>query len=193
MTNFPSSLFHCPGLPKSNDPINYSNFPASYRFYDEVQKPRLFILMGASHSGKSTYSKRWQQEPSKFPRVIVDTDKIRLALTGQEYVRELETVVFAHKHIMVRTMLLSSYDVIVAGTHSTKESIKRMLEIEPNAIPVVLDTPLEVCIDRAKANGKAYLQPVIERQHRQLAALLEQGINSVYDEVRESIEKRWAK
>lgn len=154
---------------------------------------KLSILISPSHGGKSTYAKQWQRQLSNVPRVVVTTDNIRLALTGQIYNKHSETVVFSHKHIMIKTLLLENYEVLVSGTHSSKESVKRILEIDSQLQFILLDTPLETYISRAINNGNEHMIPVIKRQYRQIQQLLTQGLENVRNELLEEIKIRWNK
>lgn len=156
-------------------------------------KPSLYFTIGPSHSGKSTFAKTWRRQISNRPRHVVTTDNIRLALTGEIYKRNAETVVFAHKHIMIKTAMLEGYEVLSCGTHTTRESIKRILEIDENATPMVFDTPLDVCIERTKLTGQTHMISVIERHHRQLQKLLTYGLERTLNEIRNELEYRWKK
>jgi predicted kinase len=156
-------------------------------------KPTLSFLLGASHSGKSTFAKKWQTETSNRPRVVVTTDNIRMAIHGDIYNKDSETVVFAHKHIMLKTLLLENFHVLANGTHTRPESIKRILEIDINAIPIVINTPLDECIRRTSLTGQAHMIPVIKRHYRQLQEILGYGLERKLDEIRSEIEARWRK
>jgi predicted kinase len=156
-------------------------------------KGKLSILLGESHSGKSTFAKKWQRQSSNIPRVVVTTDNIRLALAGKLYTKELEPIVFSHKHVMLKTLLIEGFHVLSCGTNTTKESIKRHLELDPNAEFIVMNTPLDVCLERMKLTGQLNMGPVIKRHHRQLQKLLNQGLENVRAELLEEIRVRWEK
>lgn len=155
-------------------------------------RPKLYLMVGTAASGKSTFAQKWKRELANTPRVVVTTDNIRLALHNQIYNKHAEPVVFTHKHIILKTLLLEGYDVLTCGTHTTKESIQRILEIDQNAEPIVIDTPLHICLERSKLRGDApYMESVIKRQHGQMQELLAQGIENVLAELKEKIKKRW--
>ena len=122
---------------------------------------KLLYTIGLPRSGKSTIATKWANE--KPMRAIVNSDSIRLALTGKRYEPLAETMVFATKHVMIRALLERGFDVIVDGTHSTEISIKRILEIDINAeaIPVYVDAC--ECVRRAKETGQNDLIPTIDR------------------------------
>jgi len=71
--------------------------------------------------------------------------------------------VFAIKYAMIRTLLLQGYDVLVDDTHTTDESILRLLEIDVNATYFYVDTSINVCKDRAVDTKQEDLIPIIDR------------------------------
>lgn len=156
-------------------------------------KPNIYITIGASHSGKSTYAKKWKTEICNKPRVVVTTDNIRTAIHGDIYNRHAEPVVFAHKQIIIKTMLLEHYDTLVCGTHTGRESLRRILEIDENPIPIVFDVPLPILKERTKSTGQIHMIPVIERHYKQLQELLSYGLERTLDEIRNELEYRWKK
>ncbi len=138
----------------------------------------LTFLVGIPRSGKSTFVKKYQE---LFPlAVVVSSDKIRLALHGERYNPLAETMVFAIKHVMIRALLDSGYDVIVDGTHSSRVSIRRLLEIDPNAKPIQVTTSEEVCIERAIKCGQEDLIPAIKRISRNLKIIEDFGGIDLY-------------
>lgn len=141
--------------------------------------PNLLYTIGIPRSGKSTICTKWASE--KPMRAIVNSDSIRLALTGKRYEPLAETMVFATKHIMIRALLERGFDVIVDGTHSTEISIQRILEIDINAkaIPVCCD--VDEAKARAKATNQLDLYDSIVRIHKNMLNL------GLYDSSRDYI------
>ncbi len=132
-------------------------------------QPKLYFTIGMPRCGKSTYCDEWVKNGEN--RVIVCSDNIRKALSGQRYQPLAETMVFAIKHIMIRAHLERGASVIVDGTHSTEISIQRLLEIDNNAVAVIFDTPAEECIKRAINTKQEDLIPVIKRIENNLLKL----------------------
>lgn len=131
----------------------------------------LYYCIGLARSGKSTFCEKWKmQQPN---RVVVCADNIRLALHGQRFNSLCEAIVEGIKINTIRSQLIGGADVIVDGTHTTEYSIKKILEIDENAMAVLFTTPKEVCIDRAKATNQQDLLPVIDRMKSQMDKLLE--------------------
>lgn len=130
---------------------------------------KLYFTIGMPRCGKSTFCDKFVSEQPN--RVIVCSDDIRKALHGKRYEPLAETMVFAIKHVMIRAHLSRGATVIVDGTHSTDISIKRLLEIDENAVAIVFDTPKEVCIQRAIDCGQNDLIPAINRIESNLLKL----------------------
>jgi hypothetical protein len=103
--------------------------------------------MGLPRSGKSTFCNKWAENGPK--RTIVCSDNIRVALTGKRYEPLAETMVFAIKHVMIRSMLDRGFDVMVDGTHSSDISIQRLFEIDIDAVPIPYFTSPAICKERA--------------------------------------------
>lgn len=134
----------------------------------------LSFLIGLPRSGKSTYTKQWVME--KPGRVVVNGDSIRLALHGQRYSAPAEDMVSAIKYITIRAYVQQGYEVLVDGTHTTDSSIARLLQIDPGAMPIIINTPKEVCIHRAIDTGQEDLIPAIERMAKNFEELLREGV-----------------
>ncbi len=150
----------------------------------------LYFTIGLPRSGKSTWARAWLQGTADiannrftrdFPtplelsridsvkRIIVTPDAFRLAL-GHRYNWYAEPVVFAHVQIAIRA-LVQDYDVLVDDTHTSIESITRILEVDPNANYVFVDTPLDVCIERAIATNQGDLVGVMARMQNNINRL----------------------
>lgn len=147
--------------------------------------PNLYFTIGLPRSGKSTYCEQWCNQSK---RVIVSSDDIRMSMTNQRYNPYTETLVFATKHIMVRALLRRGFDVIVDGTHSTEISIMRLLEIDINAQHVIIDTPLEECVRRAKLTNQEDLIPTIQRIDKNMKAM--GHIASFISNIKEKVKER---
>jgi predicted kinase len=155
----------------------------------------LFFMMGVQRSGKSTFATEWVRAVllNGRPRALVCSDDIRLALYGERYRHEGEPMVWAINGYMVEALLARGHDVLVDGTNTTRPSIKRILEVDINARPFVINTPKDVCLQRAVLTNQTDLLPVIERCHQQLEELRSYGIEKTIQEVRQSIIARRSK
>src|SRR4051812_504363 len=123
----------------------------------------LTFAIGIARCGKSTYCSRWSQYledwdqtipliPGKIkPRTIVCSDDIRVAVHGDRFNKEAEPFVWTVNTYMTKALLHRGFDVIIDGTNTTEDSIWRILNIEPSARYVLIDTPVEECERRALA------------------------------------------
>lgn len=132
---------------------------------------QLKIMLGLPRSGKSTYCEQFKNHPNT---VVVNSDQIRLALHGARYNRLAEPMVHAITKVVTRSLFNQEYCVIVDETNTTKGSIRQWLEIDPDAEFIYIDTPLEVCKDRALQSKHFDLvdKGVIDRMYRNLQELV---------------------
>ena len=147
---------------------------------------KLYFLIGLPRSGKSTISRKWSAKEILFDkhgkiwthaqrlyketdndRVVVTPDRWRQAL-GHRYNWFAEPVIFSQIQVAIRA-LLYDYDVLLDDTHTSRESIKRILEVDPYAIPVVVDTSPDVCKERASLTNQKDLHKVIDRMYINIA------------------------
>lgn len=152
-----------------------------------MARGKLYATVGLPRSGKSTYADKWvlgDELPPRGdefdiftvrklerPRVIVAGDDFRTALHGKEYLLEAEAQVFATMDVAIRALLARGFDVIIDETCTTEDTLSRYLRLDLNFTPVFIDTPAEVCVERALATGKDYLVLPIQNMARQLADL----------------------
>ena len=120
---------------------------------------KLILIVGLPRSGKSTWA-----FVQGFP--IVNRDAIRIALHGQPFIGQAEDMVTAIETYMVRALFEGSHNtVIVDATHLRKKYRDRWLYGPWNVELKVIDTPIAVCIERAKEDNREDLIPIIERMY----------------------------
>lgn len=145
---------------------------------------QLFFLIGLPRSGKSSIATEWvngkidigenscftyrdiRYKPLTIPRVIVCADDIRLSM-GHRWNGYVEPFVNAIKLTMIST-LLKKHDVLVDGTHTTTKSISGLLDIYKIALPLIIQTPPDICKQRALQTKQDDLIPIINRMYDQL-------------------------
>lgn len=115
----------------------------------------LHMMVGLPRSGKSTKSKELG-----FP--IVEPDAIRKTLCCFPFEPSLEPLVGTIADLMVNSLFNAGHnDVILDETNHNKQR-RALWENELWAIKHhLVDTPPEVCVERAVACGQDYLVPVI--------------------------------
>jgi predicted kinase len=116
---------------------------------------KLILTSGLPRSGKSTWALK-QGHP------IVSRDALRIALHGKVYLQEAEHMINAMEFYMVKSLFLAGHDtVIVDATHLKKKYIDRWDNMMWDVQVHKIDTPLDVCIKRARDDGKEELIPII--------------------------------
>jgi predicted kinase len=119
----------------------------------------LVLCVGLPKSGKTSWARK---KTAEFP--IVDPDSIRLALHGQSFIPEAEPMVWIIAHYMVEALFLSGHDTVVLD--SCNISKKRRNEWKSDKWTrkyKLFQATKDVCIERAKKDGKEYLIEAIER------------------------------
>ena len=116
-----------------------------------------------------------KNNPVFHPRIVLEDDAIRKAITGDRWNAAAESQVYAIKYGMIRTLMVQGYDVLVDDTHTTKPSIQRLLEIDLKADFVYIDTPMQECMKRAIETDQSDLIEVIRRQYFNICSLTSNG------------------
>lgn len=150
----------------------------------------LYYSIGCPRSGKSTIGRKWVKREvfidnnggvldstglniwSDNPRIVVNSDAIRLAMHGQVYAREAEGYVAVTAEMMLRMFLVEGYDVYYDETNTSIESLRRVYRASKDAIPVIVPTLPSECKRRAVVTNQEYLFPVIDRCAEQMTELL---------------------
>lgn len=125
----------------------------------------LILTVGLPRSGKTTWAKQ-QGLP------IVNPDSIRLALHGQRFIPAAEPMVWALAKYMVCSLFLAGHARVILDATNTTD--KRRQEWYAEALAhgytvslQIIDTPAEVCLARAAAEGDTAIVPIIEKMAAQ--------------------------
>lgn len=130
---------------------------------DRSKRRELICMVGLPRSGKST---RAMALSIDLRAPIVERDSIRLALHGQPYIAIAEPLVKVIDDLMIRTLFHTGYTtVIVDETNFSKAARQRRISPDWDTSFVVVDTPPDVCKERAIITGQDYLLPVIDEMH----------------------------
>jgi hypothetical protein len=148
----------------------------------EVNGNKLYFLIAPARAGKSTYCRdweRWSTGSPNFhngarPRVVVNADSLRLAMYGQRWNGYMEGIIHSFNEIIIKKYLLMGYDVLVDETNCSINTIKKILAIRNDAIPIVLNTPISTCIRRAYDTNQEDLIPVIQKMFANLKKIWSQ-------------------
>lgn len=125
----------------------------------------LWAMCGLPRSGKSTKARQLAQENGWM---LIESDAARLALHGQPFIQQSEDLIWASIKWMVRTGFLSgNKNIIIDCVNHTKYRRQAWISKNWKTEWIFVDTPVEVCIERAKATNQEYLISVIERMHKE--------------------------
>ena len=136
---------------------------------------KLAFLVGLPRSGKSSIARQWRdgnlqfvsprrQDENPRSRVIVCADDVRLAM-GTRFNESIEDHVCSVKHTMIKS-LLYEHDVLVDGTHTTPSSLLKLFNIDAEAEFYFVDTPPDICIERARfTNQEDLISPIHRLEH----------------------------
>jgi predicted kinase len=118
---------------------------------------KLIMTVGLPRSGKSTWAKK-QNLP------IVNPDSIRLAIHGQPFISEAESLVWTIAKYMVKSLFITGHNKVILDATNLTESRRQEWEDDMWEIKYkYFNTSPEECKRRALNTDKAYLLPVIDR------------------------------
>lgn len=112
----------------------------------------VYLIVGSPCSGKSTYIK----EHMKRGDLVCDVDYIYAAISGQDahdaelYTHEVACELHRHLLDIIRDRKGGWKDAYVTSIANTDEKLKEMKERINADEVIIMDTPYEVCIERAK-------------------------------------------
>lgn len=136
------------------------------------EKPILIATVGLPRSGKSTWSR-------STPYPIVNPDSIRLAMHGQRYAKQAEPLVWATARIMVQSLFFAGHRIVILdATNVERKRRDEWQNAEWDVYFKLVNTPRDVCIQRAIDLNDPDIIPVIYRMHAGYQTL-------------ESYEKEW--
>lgn len=135
---------------------------------------KLYILVGISGSGKSTWAKqKWEENP--LNTIIVSRDKIRELLFGYTeetivnyYSRpdmfKLEKKVTEFEDLLIRTGIMSNNNIIVDATHLKKEYLNRYKDLPITKEIIYFDIDVEEAINRDFNRNRSVGGDIITKQ-----------------------------
>lgn len=146
---------------------------------DYAKKSTVYIMVGLPRSGKSTYVERF-----KGNKAIISADQLRYLVYGQRFWGPGEDMMWAIRKIALTMLMEQGIDIVIDETNTTNARRKPIIELarKHNYLVevVVINTPKEVCIERAKADGDSNLIPVIERMAEQFEPISLEEVDYIY-------------
>ena len=144
-----------------------------------TKKPTVYIMVGLPRSGKSTYAKRY-----KGLYAIVSADQLRYLVYGQRFWGPGEDTMWAIRKIVLKMLMEQGIDNVIDETNTTVSRRKPIVDLAREygyfVEAVVIDTPKETCIERARADGDDSLIPIIERMAGQFEPVQREEVDYIY-------------
>jgi len=139
-----------------------------------VNKPILILTIGLPRSGKSMWC---TSMINKKGFVVVNPDSIRLALHGERFNPSREQEVWKIVDVMIRSLFLAVHEyVILDATNVSRKRRRKYTSPEWDTKYKVCYTGRQECIERAKADNKEDLVPVIIQMSKNYQLLDEEEL-----------------
>ena len=117
----------------------------------------LHIMVGLPRSGKSTVAR-------KMGYPIVCPDSIRTVFHESPFKPNIEPMIWAVAHVMVEALFDAGHDdVILDACNHTERRRREWLSPAWSCVFKVVETNVDICIQRAHETNQDYLIPVIKR------------------------------
>lgn len=140
-------------------------------------RPSVVVLCGPAACGKSTFAAKHFR-----PTQIVSSDQARALVCDDERDQRFQVQAFALAHCLIEQRLSINRLSVVDSTALTPPARKSLLELARKyhvpAVILLLDVPLETCVERDAKRERTVGLQVIERQHQ----LFEQLKSSIKQE-----------
>ncbi len=137
-----------------------------------VPASSLVVLVGVSGSGKSTFA------TARFrPTEILSSDAFRAMVADDEADQGASRAAFELLHLAARRRLERGRLTVVDATSLTRSARSSLVALARSSrrptVAIVLDPPLEVCLERTAARpGRSVAASVVRRQHDALRRAL---------------------
>lgn len=127
-----------------------------YHRLPNAQFNMLVVVCGLPRSGKSTFARQLSSP-------MVEPDAVRLAFQGRPFIRETEEWIWSLVRLMVRSLFYAGHaDVVTTGIYGSKIQRRQWLANEIwRPVFCCVETPVQECLNRAKATLRPELEPVV--------------------------------
>jgi len=135
--------------------------------FDKLTPKRktLIAMVGLPYSGKSMAAMTMFHGAP-----VVNPDSIRVAIHGHKFIASAEPYVWATAKTMVRALFMAGSNLVVFDATNITEDRRNGLrsDEEWETSFYVVDTPVEVCLERAKEAGDEAIIPIILDMEKRL-------------------------
>lgn len=140
-------------------------------------RPSVVVLCGPAACGKSTFAAKHFR-----PTQIVSSDQARALVCDDERDQRFSAQAFALVHCLIEQRLSINRLSVVDSTALTPPARKSLQDLARKyhvpAVALLIDVPLETCVERDTKRERSVGRPIIERQHH----LFEQLKSSIKQE-----------
>lgn len=131
----------------------------------DIKDKLLVVMIGLSHSGKSTYAKTLA---SNFSCPIVSTDAIRQVVSDGEYNPYMDREIFETASTMVQSLFVSGSRLVIYDACNLTTWAREQFQFGQQTEYVYMKTTKTVCKKRAKDRGLEYMIPIIDSMEERL-------------------------
>ena len=128
-------------------------------------RPSVVILCGPAACGKSTFATKHFR-----PTQIISSDQARALVSDDERDQRFQAQAFALVHYLIEQRLSINRLSVVDSTALAPPARKSLLELARKyhvpAVILLLDVPLETCVERDAKRERTVGRQVIERQYQ---------------------------
>jgi hypothetical protein len=137
---------------------------------------RTSFTIAPARAGKSTFWRSWLKEPDPdgLNRVILCRDIFRLAYYNERFNASREPEMYERFDVAWKALhSTGDYHVGLDETHCSIKSIRNILRVDVESKPIFINTPIEVCKERAIATNQLDLirYQVIDRMFGNLVTI----------------------
>ena len=155
-------------------------------------RPSVVVLCGPAACGKSTFAARHFR-----PTQIISSDQARGLVCDDERDQRFQAQAFALLHCLIEQRLSINRLCVVDSTALTASARQSLLELGRRyrvpAVVLLLDVPLETCLDHDAKRERTVGRQVIERQYQLFeqakSAIKQEGFEQVIELGGEDLDK----
>lgn len=141
---------------------------------------KISFTISPARAGKSTFVRKWLKEtdPDGLNRVSLCRDDFRIAVYGERFCARREPEMHNIFDAAVRALHNTSlYRIILDETNCSVKSIRSVFRLDIDAKPYFINTPIDICLERAYATNQPDLAEggVITRMFDNLVKLCNYG------------------